>query len=94
MSKSNAAKKEPVILEDTTNAQNAVAPATVNTDEAGRKTTVDMSLEDFEAKGWKTTSSAIRGLWAEGYSRSAIAKFLNKRYQHVRNVLITPLKKG
>lgn len=27
-------------------------------------------------------------------SRSMVAKVLNIRYQHVRNVLITPLKKG
>jgi hypothetical protein len=36
-------------------------------------------------------SQAIRGLNAEGFSRSQIAKILDKRYQHVRNVLITPV---
>lgn len=39
-------------------------------------------------------SKAIRALDADGYSRGAIAKMLNKRYQHVRNVLITPIKKA
>jgi Holliday junction resolvasome RuvABC DNA-binding subunit len=38
-------------------------------------------------------SKAIRGLVALGYSRGEVAKTLDKRYQHVRNVLITPVKK-
>lgn len=37
-------------------------------------------------------SAAIRGLDKLGWERGAIAKALNKRYQHVRNVLITPVK--
>lgn len=40
-----------------------------------------------------TKSGAIRALAAEGKSRGDIAKMLNIRYQHVRNVLITPVKK-
>ena len=40
----------------------------------------------------ETTSSRIRFLNQIGYSRSEIAKHLGKRYQHVRNVLITPIK--
>jgi len=39
-----------------------------------------------------TTSARIRALNGMGYNRSQIAKGLGKRYQHVRNVLITPLK--
>lgn len=39
-------------------------------------------------------SQAIRKLDAEGMKRGDIAKKLNKRYQHVRNVLIQPLKKS
>ena len=39
-----------------------------------------------------TTSSRIRFLNKLGFSRSEIAVELNKRYQHVRNVLITPIK--
>lgn len=39
-----------------------------------------------------TKSAAIRALTAEGKSRGDIAKMLNIRYQHVRNVLITPVK--
>lgn len=41
-----------------------------------------------------SVSAAIRKLASEGKSRGEIAKLLNKRYQHVRNVLITPVKKG
>jgi hypothetical protein len=40
-----------------------------------------------------TTSGKIRRLDAMGLTRGQIAKVLNKRYQHVRNVLITPVKK-
>jgi hypothetical protein len=39
------------------------------------------------------TSKAIRGLAASGYTKGAIAKHLDIRYQHVNNVLNTPLKK-
>jgi len=39
------------------------------------------------------TSQKIRALDKLGLTRGAIAKLLNKRYQHVRNVLITPIKK-
>jgi hypothetical protein len=38
------------------------------------------------------TSQKIRALALEGLERGMIAKLLNKRYQHVRNVLITPIK--
>ncbi len=38
-------------------------------------------------------SAAIRALTALGHPRGVVAKMLNKRYQHVRNVLITPLKR-
>lgn len=43
-------------------------------------------------------SQKIRKLWvifgSDNRARSSVAKVLNIRYQHVRNVLITPLKKG
>ena len=41
---------------------------------------------------FNTKSAVIRHLNNEGYSRSEIAHILDIRYQHVRNVLITPLK--
>lgn len=37
-------------------------------------------------------SKAIRALAKEGHSRSEIAKALDIRYQHVRNVLVTVTK--
>lgn len=37
-------------------------------------------------------SKAIRALAAEGMKTGDIAKKLGLRYQHVRNVLITPVK--
>lgn len=47
-----------------------------------------------------TLSSRIRALAAEGKSRSEIVKIVSTeqgrdiRYQHVRNVLVTPMKKA
>lgn len=40
-----------------------------------------------------TKSFKIRTLSSMNMSRGQISKILNIRYQHVRNVLITPLKK-
>ena len=40
-----------------------------------------------------TTSQKIRELNSLNVPRWDISVLLNKRYQHVRNVLITPLKK-
>jgi lambda repressor-like predicted transcriptional regulator len=40
-----------------------------------------------------TKSAAIRALTAAGHSRTVVAKALGIKYQHVRNVLITPIKK-
>jgi hypothetical protein len=39
-------------------------------------------------EGLATVSDRIRALDRAGYSRSDIARFLGKRYQHVRNVLV------
>jgi DNA invertase Pin-like site-specific DNA recombinase len=38
-------------------------------------------------------SAKIRTMYADGYTRSQIAKILGIRYQHVRNVLITPISR-
>jgi len=40
------------------------------------------------AEGLPTKSSKIRALDAAGYKRADIARFLDIRYQHVRNVLV------
>ena len=39
-------------------------------------------------EGLPTISAKIRALDAAGYLRADIARFLGKRYQHVRNVLV------
>lgn len=39
-----------------------------------------------------STSGAIRALAAKGMSMGDISRFLGRRFQHVRNVLITPVK--
>lgn len=54
---------------------------------------IDQEIESvIQDSGSK--SDKIRKLSAMGQTRSQISKLLNIRYQHVRNVLITPLKKG
>ena len=40
------------------------------------------------AEGQPSISAKIRALDAAGYGRADIARFLGKRYQHVRNVLV------
>lgn len=40
-----------------------------------------------------TISAKIRYLDKENFTRSRIAKIMDKRYQHIRNVLETPLKR-
>jgi len=38
--------------------------------------------------GMEGVSQKIRALGAAGYARADIARYLNKRYQHVRNILV------
>ena len=39
-------------------------------------------------EGLPSIAARIRALDAAGYARADIARFLGKRYQHVRNVLV------
>lgn len=93
--KSNTAKVQQV--EEVTQVEVvqpvAVQAPTVKLDDKGRKTEVIMSMEELGTKGIKNKSQAIRFLIGEGYSPSAVAKFLNIRYQHVRNVSMQILKR-
>lgn len=41
----------------------------------------------------KTKSGIIRFLNSKGYKNGPIAKYMGIRFQHVRNVLVTPVKK-
>ena len=45
-----------------------------------------------QTKGLTTTSQKIRTLYKHGHQKADIARFLDKRYQHVRNVLLQPYK--
>ena len=73
------------------NKQNTQAiEESINTEVAVVETAFDAAAYIKECGG---VSAAIRKLDAEGMKRGAIAKRLNKRYQHVRNVLTQPLKK-
>lgn len=51
----------------------------------------DRMSQDELREHFGNWSKAIRGLSAVGYERKQIAAMLGRRYQHVRNVLITPL---
>ena len=48
---------------------------------------------DEVIRGLTTTSDKIRALAEAGYERADIARYLGKRYQHVRNVLMAPAPK-
>jgi hypothetical protein len=65
---------------------------TIETNETATAIVVT-AIDQIVSSTTLNTSQKIRALATEGLSRGAIAKVLNKRYQHVRNVLITPIKK-
>lgn len=52
-------------------------------------TKIEITSVDLTA--YATKSSKIRYLASLNYSRGEIAKHLGIRYQHVRNVLVTPI---
>jgi len=49
--------------------------------------------EDVELNNLPTKSAKIRYLLGKGLTRGQVSKQLGIRYQHVRNVEITPIKK-
>lgn len=58
-----------------------------------QKTTKIVSSIDEDKMKTMNTSTKIRFLNEYGWSRSEIKNYLGIRYQHVRGVLETPLKK-
>ena len=105
MSKSNT-KRQSKVLDDLTQSTSAptnvteptiVSPVVQETSEAGRKNKIEMSMVEWadicDKNNLKTKSAMIRYLWSVNYTRSAIAKFLNILYQHVRNVLVQEPKR-
>ena len=63
--------------------QNAAVDTAVDTAAA-----IDAAIAALE-----TTSAKIRYLTSQGWKRGDIAKKLDIRYQHVRNVQLQPLKR-
>jgi hypothetical protein len=83
---------QPNVKVNTTPSAPATATAAqVGAKKYGEKPTPAEVAATIAANGG-TISSAIRTLAAGGMTRSEIAHKLQKRYQHVRNVLITPVK--
>lgn len=85
-----AKSKTKVQNVEATNEDNAPAVETKTKKSEPIKLTAEQQKAYDELK---TTSARIRYLDAEGFSRGQIAKHTGKIYQHVRNVLITPLKR-
>jgi hypothetical protein len=61
--------------------------------EATNEVVVEVNEVDTKLASIETVSGKIRYLASLGWKRGAIAKKLEKRYQHVRNVLTAPVKK-
>jgi hypothetical protein len=74
-------------------AADVASPSSPSIDVKGRKEEVDISVMQIDQLGLKNKSQIIRYLDREGYAPKAIAKFLDVRYQHVRNVLVNPPKR-
>lgn len=55
-----------------------------------KKVGITQSYELLKKK-YDKKSPIIRELHSQGYDRTQISKVMGIRYQHVRNVLITPL---
>lgn len=70
--------------------------AQLTTDKKGRVAVVPIELTKAQQKAFDectTLSAKIRYLNSEGFSNGQIAKFVDRKYQHVRNVLTTPMKR-
>lgn len=91
MARNNSAKKvNDISIEDVLEVTNTTT--TKETKVKAEK--IELSKDDSETlDSLKTVSAKIRFLNGLNYSRGQIADHLGKRYQHVRNVLETPLKK-
>ena len=68
-------------------------PAQVGAKKFGNPPTA-AEIQKTIADNGGTKSAAIRTLLASGKSRSEVAHMLQIRYQHVRNVAITPVKQA
>lgn len=93
MSKSRKSAVEAVAQVETP-VETEAATATATETETETKVEVENieSAVKLIAK-YGSKSNAIRAMSAEGMKTGPIAKALNIRYQHVRNVLMRPLKR-
>lgn len=67
--------------------------AEVQVNETNTPLPLDGSKGEQYIKEQGGVSKAIRSLVAAGHKYGPVAKMLGKRYQHVRNVMITPVGK-
>lgn len=72
-------------------APNATLAAEQLASTGGVSTAVMPTVGDLEKGGFVSVSAKIRELSRLGFTKGAIAKHLDKRYQHVYNVLKKPL---
>lgn len=92
MAKRNNAKKTEI---EVTEVEAPVTEVT-NVEPAKRPKAEPIVLtkeQKTEMEQLTTASAQIRYLAGQKFSTSQIATYLNKRYQHVRNVLTTELKR-
>jgi hypothetical protein len=87
MAKRSAAKKVQQVQQDDVSVINTIVEQTESTEIKLTK------AQQSQVAAMETISARIRYLSGEGYEVRAIAKILNIRYQHARNVLHTPLKR-
>ncbi len=72
-------------------APNAALAAEQRASTGGVSTAVMPAVKQLEEGGFVSVSAKIRELSRLGFTKGAIAKHLDKRYQHVYNVLKKPL---
>lgn len=99
MGKSNAVRTQEVVKTEveTTEQKSEAVETTEQTTNEVVETKVEPKIEPevqaiLEQSGSK--SAKIRALLALGKKRGEVAKLLGIRYQHVRNVELTPVKKA
>lgn len=56
-------------------------------------TNTNIKISEVDLTNFINKSQKIRHLHSLGYKTGEIAKLLEIRYQHARNVIITPVKK-
>lgn len=101
MARRNNAKKKDIIehadIDDTIVAQTSADTVEVDGKEVKREKAAKIVLNkamQVQIDELKTKSAKIRWLASQGYKNGQIADYLGIRYQHVRNVLTTPLKRA